>query len=118
MAGVTSHQLLCPENSASTRVTITRVVVEPGGVNARHHHAASEQTWVALRGSGILLLANDATAPFCAGDIVRFAAGDVHGFQNTGTGPFEYIAVTAPPIDFRDAYAAATPARRDHLDTA
>ena len=107
MAGVTSQQLLCPENSASTRVTITRVVVEPGGVNARHRHAASEQVWVALRGSGILLLADDATAPFSAGDIVRFVDGDVHGFQNSGTAAFEYIAVTAPPIDVRDAYAAA-----------
>ena len=115
MAGLTSHQLLCPENSASTRVTITRVVVKPGGVNARHHHAASEQTWVALRGAGILLLANDATVPFSAGDIVRFAEGDVHGFRNTGTDPFEYIAVTAPPIDFRDVYPAAEPARRDPL---
>ena len=107
MAGVTSQQLLCPENSGSTRVTITRVVVDPGGVNARHRHAASEQAWVALRGSGVLLLANDATEPFSAGDIVRFAEGDTHGFRNTGTVPFEYIAVTAPPIDFRDAYAAA-----------
>ena len=31
---------------------------------------------------------------------------DVHGFSNTGTVPFEYLAVTAPPINFRDAYAA------------
>ena len=101
-----------PENSGSARVTITRVVVEPGGVNARHRHAASEQVWVALRGSGILLLANDAIAPFSAGDIARFVEGDVHGLQNTGTDPFEYIAVTAPPIDFRDAYAAANAAQR------
>jgi quercetin dioxygenase-like cupin family protein len=106
MAGIASHQLLFPENSASTRITITRVVVDPGAVNRRHQHAASEQVWVALRGAGILLLANNTTAPFLAGDIVRFAEGDVHGFQNTGTDPFEYLAVTAPPINFREAYAA------------
>ena len=111
MAGVTSHQLLCPQNSSSARVTITRVVVEPRGVNARHRHAASEQTWVALRGAGILLLANDGTMPFSAGDIARFAEGDVHGFQNTGNEPFEYIAVTAPPIDFRNAYGSPKAAR-------
>jgi len=107
MAGMTSQQLLCPVNSASTRVTITRVVVEPGGVNARHRHAASEQVWVALCGTGTLLLADEATAPFSAGDIVRFVEGDVHGLRNTGTDPFEYIAVTAPPIDFREAYAVS-----------
>jgi quercetin dioxygenase-like cupin family protein len=104
MPGVASHQLLFPENSSSTRITITKVVVDPGAVNARHRHATSEQVWVALRGAGILLLANDATAAFSAGDIVRFAEGDVHGFQNTGAIPFEYLAVTAPPINFRDAY--------------
>ena len=106
LPGIASRQLLSPENSASARVTITRVVVEPGAVNARHRHATSEQAWIALRGAGLLLLANDATVPFAEGDIVRFAEGDVHGFQNTGAIPFEYIAVTAPPIDFRDAYAA------------
>jgi len=110
-SGFVSHQLLFPENSASTRVTITRVVVDPGAVNSRHRHAASEQVWVALRGAGILLLANDATAPFAEGDVVRFAEGDVHGFQNTGTGRFEYLAVTAPPINFREAYAAPKAAK-------
>ena len=111
MPGVTSHQLLWPENSPSARVTITRVVVDPGGVNARHRHAGSEQTWVALRGAGTLLLANDATVPFSTGDIARFADGDVHGFHNTGNEPFEYIAVTAPPIDFRNAYGSPKAAR-------
>jgi quercetin dioxygenase-like cupin family protein len=111
LPGIASHQLLFPENSASTRVTITRVVVDPGAVNARHQHATSEQVWVALRGAGTLLLANDATAPFSAGDVARFADGDVHGLQNTGTVPFEYLAVTAPPINFRGAYAAAGAAK-------
>jgi mannose-6-phosphate isomerase-like protein (cupin superfamily) len=106
MSGIVSHQSLFPENSASTRVTITRVVVEPGAVNSRHRHATSEQVWVALRGAGTLLLANDATAPFAEGAVVRFAEGDVHGFRNTGSVPFEYLAVTAPPINFREAYSA------------
>jgi mannose-6-phosphate isomerase-like protein (cupin superfamily) len=108
MPGIASHQLLFPENSASARVTITKVVVDPGAMNARHRHASSEQVWFALRGSGVLLLANDATEPFAEGDVVRFAEGDVHGFQNTGTVPFEYIAVTAPPINFRGVYAEAS----------
>ena len=111
MSGIVSHQLLFPENSASARVTITKVVVEPGAVNSRHRHATSEQVWIALRGAGILLLANDATAPFAEGDVVRFAEGDMHGFQNTGTAPFEYLAVTAPPINFRDAYATPEAAK-------
>jgi len=109
--GVASHQLLFPENSSSSRVTITKVVIDPGSSNARHKHAASEQVWVALRGSGLLLLADDATAPFSAGDVVRFAENDVHGFHNTGDEPFEYLSVTSPPVNFRYAYAASSKAR-------
>ena len=109
--GITSYQLLFPENSGSSRVTVTKVVLEPGAVNPRHQHATSEQVWVALRGSGVLLLANDATVPFSAGDVARFEDNDVHGFQNTGAVPFEYLSVTSPPINFRAAYAASWNAR-------
>jgi len=110
-SGVTSYQLLFPENSGSSRVTITKVVLEPGAVNPRHQHATSEQVWVALRGSGLLLLANDATVPFSTGDVARFEDNDVHGLQNTGSVPFEYLSVTSPPINFRAAYAASWNAR-------
>ncbi len=105
--GTTSHQLLFPENSGSARVTITRVVLQPGAVNQRHRHATSEQVWVALRGSGVLLVANDAEIPFAAGDVARFEDGEIHGFRNTGTVPFEYLSVTSPPVNFRGAYAGS-----------
>ena len=105
--GVESQQLLFPENSASTRVTITRVTLQPGAKNPPHRHASSEQIWVALAGRGTLLLAEAERRPFAAGDVVRFADGDLHGFENTGSEPFVYLSVTAPPLNFRAAYAAA-----------
>ena len=82
--GVTSEQLLFPENSHSTRVTITRVTVAPGGSQPRHAHAQSEQIWVALSGAARLLLAESAVESFAEGDIARFAEGDVHGIENAG----------------------------------
>ena len=33
-SGVTSRQLVCPENSASERITITRVTVAPGATRS------------------------------------------------------------------------------------
>lgn len=107
--GVQSRQLLFPGNSPSARATITRVELLPGATNPRHRHAASEQVWVALRGAGLLLLADEATMPFAAGDVVRFAEGDVHGLHNTGASVFEYLSVTTPPLDFRAAYASSRP---------
>jgi len=104
-SGVRSEQLLFPENSASRRVTITRVTLPPGAVNPPHRHAASEQIWVALEGRGTLLLDGERTEPFAAGDVVRFEDGDLHGFRNAADAQFVYLSVTSPPINFRAAYA-------------
>ncbi|MBK1613628.1 cupin [Rubrivivax gelatinosus] len=102
--GVESWQLLSPHNSASTRLTITRVVLSPGAEQPRHAHAASEQVWVAVAGQGTLLLADGALAGFAAGQVARFADGEVHGLRNTGAEPFVYLSVTSPPLDFSSAY--------------
>lgn len=103
-SGVVSRQLLFPENSRSARVTITRVSVQPGARNPPHRHPTSEQVWVALRGSGRLLLEKDEVLAFAEGDVVRFGDGELHGFENTGSAEFEYISVTSPPVNFRAAY--------------
>ena len=102
--GVVSEQLISPHRSSSKRLTITRVTVEPGAVQDRHAHDASEQVWIALSGTGQLLLGDEQVREFRAGQVARFDAGDVHGFNNTGDMPFVYLAVTAPPIRFDDAY--------------
>jgi quercetin dioxygenase-like cupin family protein len=104
-SGVRSEQLLSPENSRSVRVTITRVTVPPACSNPRHIHDTSEQTWVALSGSGTLLLAGGQEHAFSEGDVVRFSEGDIHGVINRGSEPLVYISVTCPPINFRNAYA-------------
>ena len=104
-SGVVSHQLLFPENSRSKRVTVTRVTVAPGARNPPHRHASSEQIWVALRGKGQVLLDDDRTVPFSAGDVVRFEENEFHGFENSVDSEFEYLSITSPPVNFRDAYA-------------
>lgn len=102
--GVVSRQLLNPDNSDSTRVTITEVHLEPGACQPRHSHESSEQIWYALKGAGMLLLDGDAEKPFHAGDVVRFQDGDTHGLRNGNGGEFIYISVTAPPVHFGYAY--------------
>ncbi len=102
--GVVSRQLLNPENSSSTMVTITEVHLEKGACQPRHTHEASEQIWYAIQGTGKLLLADDVEKEFAAGDVVRFAEKDVHGLLNDGNDEFVYVSVTAPPINFGYAY--------------
>ena len=112
-SGVVSRQLLFPENSRSTRVTITRVTLAPGARNPPHRHASSEQVWVALRGAGRLLLDGGKTIDFSAGDVVRFEDNELHGFENAQASEFEYLSITSPPANFREAYAKAWPGRAD-----
>lgn len=103
-SGVISRQLLSPENSSSERVTVTEVHLEAGASQPRHTHEASEQIWYAVRGRGKLLLENGVEREFQAGDVTRFADGDVHGLLNDGGIEFVYISITAPPINFQYAY--------------
>ncbi len=103
-SGVTSRQLLFPENSRSTRITVTRVTVQPGAKNPQHRHPESEQIWVALRGSGQLLLEEGKVVAIAEGDVARFEDGELHGFENNGNSEFEYLSVTSPPVNFRAAY--------------
>jgi quercetin dioxygenase-like cupin family protein len=112
-SGVTSEQLLNPENSASQRVTITRVTVAPGARNPPHRHVTSEQVWVALRGAATLLLEGGATEAFAEGDVVRFADGETHGLMNSVSTEFVYLSVTSPPLNFRSAYAADWEAKQN-----
>lgn len=102
--GVTSRQIICPDNSNSDMVTITEVHLEPAAVQSRHSHEYSEQIWYALKGSGKLLLAEGGEKPFTAGDAVRFEPNDIHGLHNDSDEEFVYISVTSPPIDFSYAY--------------
>ena len=104
-SGITSSQLIFPENSRSERIAITRVIVTQGAMNPVHRHESSEQIWIALRGQGTLLLEGDKVMPFGEGDVVRFADKDLHELVNTGTSEFEYLSVTSPPVNFRGAYA-------------
>ena len=104
-SGITSSQLIFPENSRSERITITRIIVTQGAQNPAHRHASSEQIWIALRGEGTLLLEGDKAMPFGEGDVVRFEDKGLQGFVNTGTSEFEYLSVTSPPGNFRGAYA-------------
>ena len=45
---------------------------------------------------------------FDAGDVVRFADGDIHGLYNNSDSEFVYISVTSPPINFGYAYKKET----------
>jgi quercetin dioxygenase-like cupin family protein len=102
--GVSSEQIVWPQNAPGAHVTITRVTMQPGAISPRHAHEAAEQTWLIECGEATLLMDQDRSQSLRAGDVVRTPPGDVHGIENTGDGPFVYLAITSPPQDFTAAY--------------
>ncbi len=102
--GVRSLQIVWPNNAPEARVTITRVMMEPGATSARHAHSISEQIWLVEQGSALLLMADGETDRLSVGDVVRTPPGTIHGVANTGSELFVYLAVTTPPQDFSSAY--------------
>jgi quercetin dioxygenase-like cupin family protein len=102
--GFRSVQIVWPNNAPEARVTITRVLMEPGATSARHVHPASEQIWLIEQGSALLLTASGQMEALRAGDVVRTPAGTIHGVANTSGEQFVYLAVTTPPQDFTAAY--------------
>ena len=61
---------------------------------------------MAIEGIGTLLLKDGTTLEFRHGQVVRFEAGDLHGFKNTSNTSFKYISITSPPINFSYAYGS------------
>ena len=78
--GVESFQLLNPENSKSERITITRVLVQPNNEQPRHKHDTSEQIWIAVRGKGVLLLADDKEELFLSSCIKKSEIFTIESF--------------------------------------
>ena len=101
---VRSLQIVSQKSGISRAVVITRVTLEPGGIQPRHRHAASEQIWVALAGTATLLLDGEREEPLSAGHTYCFEPGEVHGIRNDSGGVFEYLSVTSPPESFDAAY--------------
>lgn len=69
---VRSLQLVSQKSGISRAVVITRVTLEPGGMQHRHRHPGAEQIWVALSGSATLLLDGGREAPLHAGNTYCF----------------------------------------------
>ncbi len=101
---VRSVQIVSQKSGISRAVVITRVTLEPGGIQHRHRHASSEQIWVVLNGAATLLLDGGREEPIEAGNTYCFAPGEIHGIRNDSAAAFEYVSVTSPPESFEAAY--------------
>lgn len=102
--GKRSAQIVSTRNAPRARMTITRVVLEPGAVSPPHRHEAAEQTWIVEQGAARLMMGDDGSARLGAGDVVVIPPGEIHGVENTGDVDFVYLAAATPPEDMARFY--------------
>ena len=103
--GKTSAQIVSRQNAPEARITVTRVVMQPGAVSPVHRHEGAEQTWIVERGSAQLLTEDGAAGRLVVGDVVITPPGQSHGVENTGDEAFVYLTVTTPPEDMTSFYS-------------
>jgi len=94
-----------PQTKAGTQKTVLRkliardegaeifsmrvITIEPGGLIGMHDHPWEHEIFV-LRGSGIAKTESD-SAEMKPGDFFFIPENEVHGFDNTGDGPLEFV---------------------------
>jgi uncharacterized cupin superfamily protein len=66
--------------------------VPPGATVGLHQHAADEELYVVVRGSGIATT-NGVEEPIAAGSVLVNPPHAVHGIRNDGTEPLEFVVL-------------------------
>lgn len=84
----------------STHFRMSLVTVEPMAGSARHVHYNCDEAWYIVGGEGIFY-ADGRKAIFKSGDFLFIHKNVVHQLINTGKIVLTYVAVTAPPCNFK-----------------
>jgi mannose-6-phosphate isomerase-like protein (cupin superfamily) len=92
-----SHILFAPQ-LGSSNLTVTWVTGALGSQQTLHAHPNSEQIYVIVRGSGLMIVDDD-ERNVEAGDAILIVPGQVHAIRCTSDAPLEYISATAPPFE-------------------
>lgn len=75
--------------------------LEPGQVLPNHAHAAADDLWICVQGTGTFYPGNDEAVEITVGDLIISRPGEPHGMKNTGTERFICVGVAGPlPLDF------------------
>jgi mannose-6-phosphate isomerase-like protein (cupin superfamily) len=71
---------------------VDHLVVPPGASTGPHLHRELAEFYYVMNGEGVAAVGNE-TAPVRSGDAVPIQLNEVHGFENNGTQPLEFLIV-------------------------
>jgi len=85
--------------------SLAEASLEVGQATARHYHAASEEIYFVLKGSGTLEVDGE-TRTVRPGDAVLIPPGAWHTLENTGTSELRILCACSPPYSHEDTFFA------------
>jgi oxalate decarboxylase/phosphoglucose isomerase-like protein (cupin superfamily) len=88
-----------PRVTATSRLTMGVVLLEPGKGHARHNHPGCEEILYVVSGQGkqMIEIGSESWHAIQAGDMVHIPPDVFHSTINTGWEPLKLVAVYSPP---------------------
>ncbi len=99
--GFVLRRVVDPESGGSDHFRMSLVTLEPGKGTPRHVHRHSDEAWYVVSGRG-LFYGDGKKTTFGPGHFIFVRKNIVHQLVNTGRETLTYVAVTAPPCDFKN----------------
>ena len=87
-----STEILTAEEMAPHGRKFGYTVLPPGSSIGDHTHAGDSETYYVIKGTG-RYNDNGTWVDIAPGDMMHCPDGEMHGIENTGTEPLEYIAL-------------------------
>ena len=87
-----TKQICIGPKDGSDEVVVRYFSVAPGGSTPYHDHGFPHLVKIE-KGAGVVLDSEGKEHPLTAGQFVYVQDDEVHGFKNTGDGPFDFICV-------------------------
>lgn len=99
--GFILRRVLDPESGGSNHFRISLVTLEPTMGTPRHVHHNCDEGWYIVDGEGIFY-ADGRKTVFKSGDFLFVHKSVIHQVINNGKTDLTYVALTAPPCDFKN----------------
>jgi mannose-6-phosphate isomerase-like protein (cupin superfamily) len=100
--GSTIRVLLDAETAGAANQSLAEAWLEPGQQTQRHYHAASEELYVLLDGSGEMEVDGE-HASVGPGDAILIPPGAWHQIR-AGDAPLRFLCCCAPPYSHDDTF--------------
>ena len=103
--GSTIRVLLDAASGGAANQSLAEAWLEPGQATERHYHAATEELYVLLEGTGEMEVDGD-RAEVGPGDAVLIPPGAWHQIRASAAAPLRFLCCCAPPYSHGDTFFA------------